>query len=303
MIQSALNLRGIHAVLYAFFDASERLDRQLMRRQVEICLAAGVSGITTLGLATEVAKLTAEEQRQAMAWATEDVAGRVPLGITIFGSSVAEQVSMVRAAERAGADWLILQPPMVGAYAANEYLDFFSRVMSETPLPCAIQNAPQYLGRGLTADDIAALLARHPAMHTIKAEGSAVEVAALIERTAGKLTVLNGRGGLELVDVLDAGAGGFILAPEAVDHAVRAMRAFAAGNPAEAASLHAAAAPSVTFVMQSIETLVCYGKRIFAARAGLTVHDRAPALRPTPFGLACVARHAEALGLISSEAS
>jgi 2-keto-3-deoxy-L-arabinonate dehydratase len=40
--------------------------------------------------------------------------------------------------------------------------------------------------------------------------------------------------------------------------------------------------------MQSLEHLICYGKRIFARRAGLTVHDRAPALRPTPFGLTLV---------------
>ncbi len=303
MSAAPLDLRGIHAVLYAFFDASEHLDREVMRRQIEICLAAGVSGITVLGLATEGAKLTAEEQRQVMAWTAEDVAGRTPLGITILGASMAEQVSMVRAAEHAGADWLILQPPPVGAYAAGEYLDFFSRVMSETALPCAIQNAPQYLGHGLTADDIAGLLARHPTMRTIKAEGSAIEVSALIERTAGRLAVLNGRGGLELPDVLEAGASGFILAPDAVDHAVRAMRAFAVGDPAQAAALHAAAAPSISFVMQSIETLICYGKRLFAARAGLTVHDRAPALRPTEFGLACVERHAAALGPFASMAS
>ena len=296
MTEAPLELRGIHAVLYAFFDAAERLDRQAMRRQVELCLTAGVSGITALGLATEVAKLTAEERREVMAWTAEDVAGRCPLGITIVGASVAEQIEMIRAAERAGADWLILQPPPAGAYAANEYLDFFSRVMSETALPCAIQNAPQYLGRGLTAEDVAGLLARHPAMRVIKAEGSAIELAALIERTAGRLAVLNGRGGLELPDVLEAGASGFILAPDAIDHAVRASCAFAMGDPARAAAIHAAAAPSISFVMQSIETLICYGKRLFAARAGLTVHDRAPALRPTAFGLACVARHAAALG-------
>ncbi len=296
MTDAPRDLSGVHAVLYALFDASERLDRQAMRRQVEICLTAGVSGITALGLATEVAKLTADERRRVMEWTAEDVAGRVPLGITIVGTSVAEQVSMVRAAEQSGADWLILQPPSAGAYAASEYLGFFSRVMRETALPCAIQNAPQYLGRGLTADDVADLLVRHPTMNAIKTEGTAIDVAGLIERTAGRLAVLNGRGGLELPDVLEAGASGFILAPDAIDHAVRALRAFVAGDPARTAALHATAAPSINFVMQSIETLICYGKRLFAARAGLTVHDRAPALRPTAFGLDCVTRHAAALG-------
>jgi 4-hydroxy-tetrahydrodipicolinate synthase len=52
----------------------------------------------------------------------------------------------------------------------------------------------------------------------------------------------------------------------------------------------------ITFIMQSIETLICYGKRIFGARAGIAIHDRGPALRPTEFGLKLVERYASELG-------
>lgn len=291
-----MTVPGIHAILYAFFDAEERLDRAAMRRQVEACLEAGVAGIAALGLATEVAKLGFDERRAVMDWVAEDAGGRVPVGFTIFGSSVAEQVAMVRAAEAAGAGWLILQPPAAGSYGAGEYLDFFSRVMEATALPVAIQNAPQYLGRGLSADDVARLMRRHANMTLIKAEGSAVEIERLIAATEGRLLVFNGRGGLEMIDSLRAGCSGFLLAPDTVDHAVAIQRLHEAGDEAAAAEAHARVAPSIVFVMQSIETLICYGKRLFAARAGLTVHDRAPALRPTGFGLDLVARHAAALG-------
>ena len=54
--------------------------------------------------------------------------------------------------------------------------------------------------------------------------------------------------------------------------------------------------PAITFIMQSIETLLCYGKRIFGARAGIPIHDRGPALRPTEFGLKLVERYAAELG-------
>ena len=112
--------RGVHAILYALFDADEQLDRAAMRRQVEICLGVGVAGIAALGLATEVAKLSFDERKVLMDWVAQDVGGKVPLGFTIYGQSVAEQVAMVRHAEGVGADWLILQPPMVGSYAADE---------------------------------------------------------------------------------------------------------------------------------------------------------------------------------------
>jgi 4-hydroxy-tetrahydrodipicolinate synthase len=55
--------------------------------------------------------------------------------------------------------------------------------------------------------------------------------------------------------------------------------------------------PLVTFMMSSIDTFVCYGKRIVARRLGLgEVHDRAPSQRPTPFGLAMMERQLAALG-------
>ncbi len=202
---------GIHAILYALFDADERLDRQAMRRQVELCLAAGVHGIGALGLATEVAKLSEAERRTVMEWMAEDTAGRVPLFFTIFGASVAEQTAQVRQAEAVGADWVILQPPPVGSYGAAEYIQFFGRVAGATHLPTGIQNAPAFLGRGLTADEISRLVRDHSNIRVLKAEGAAVEIERVIAATGGSVPVLNGRGGLEVIDNLRAGCAGLIL--------------------------------------------------------------------------------------------
>jgi 4-hydroxy-tetrahydrodipicolinate synthase len=287
--------RGVHAILYAFFDEGERLHRAAMRAQVDACLAAGVAGIAALGLATEVAKLTFDERAQVMDWVAADVGGRVPVGFTITGGSVAEQVAGLRHAETVGADWAILQPPAVGSYHASEYIDFFVRIMAQTRLPVAIQNAPQYLGRGLSDADIAALRGRAPNFTVIKAESTAADCARLIA-LAPDLAVFNGRGGQEMVECLDAGCTGFLLAPDLVDYGVRVMALWDAGDRAGALALHQATQPAIAHVMQSIETLICHGKRLFALRAGLAGHDRAPALRPGADDLARTAQLAATLG-------
>jgi len=55
--------------------------------------------------------------------------------------------------------------------------------------------------------------------------------------------------------------------------------------------------PAIVFTLQSLDTLICYGKRIAALRLGLSeVHDRAPALAPTSFGMDLARRYAEMLG-------
>lgn len=287
---------GIHAMLFALFDEAERLDRALMRRQVEICLRLGVHGMAALGLATEVSKLSLAERLAVMEWVAEDTAGKVPLAFTIFGGSVAEQVEQVRAAQAVRADWVILQPPMVGSFGAAEYIRFFGRIAEATTLPVAIQNAPAYMGRGLSAGDIAALVRQHPNICLIKGEGPATEIRQLIEVTEGRLPVMNGRGGLELADNLRAGCVGFILAPDTIDLALRVHERFLAGDEAGAEEAYRAVLPAIVFIMQSIESLICYGKRIFGARAGIAIHDRGPALRPSAFGLDLVAKYAEALG-------
>ncbi|RVB35471.1 dihydrodipicolinate synthase family protein, partial [Mesorhizobium sp. M7A.F.Ca.CA.001.16.1.1] len=205
---------GIHAILYALFDANEQLDRAAMRRQVEICLATGVHGMAALGLATEVAKLTEAERRTIMDWTAEDTAGKVPLAFTIFGASVAEQVAQLRHAESVGADWVILQPPPVGSYGAPEYTRFFGRVAEATDLSVAIQNAPAFFGRGLSSDEIRELVTLHPNIRLIKGEGPVTDIAGLIERTEGRIPVFNGRGGLELIDNFRIGCRGMILAPD-----------------------------------------------------------------------------------------
>lgn len=287
---------GIHAMLYALFDAQERLDREAMRRQTELCLSLGVHGMAALGLATEVSKLTQAERRSLMEWISEDTGGRVPLAFTIYGSSVAEQIEQVCAAEAANADWVILQPPMVGSFAAAEYIRFFGRVAEATTLPVAIQNAPAYMGRGLSTEDIRALVSQHPNICLVKGEGPAAEIRHLIELTEGGLPVFNGRGGLELVDNLRAGCAGLILAPDTIDYSMDAYARFAAGNEDGAEAAYREALPAIVFIMQSIESLICYGKRLFGARAGIDIHDRAPAMRPTSFGAGLVARHAARLG-------
>lgn len=285
---------GIHAVLYALFAADETLDLAAMRAQVDHVVGAGCHGITVLGLATEVAKLTVPERQRLIATVAEVNAGRLPFSVTIAGNSAAEQRALVEFAARAGADWLILQPPMVGTYSAAVYVDFMARVAEATDLPVAIQNAPQYLGRALSPEDVATLKARCPNLAAIKAEDTALGLVALAEAAPG-LAILGGRGGLEMTDALASGARGFVLAPEVAPRAARIWRLWQAGDRAGAERLYAESLPAIVFAMQSLEHLTTYGKRMFALNAGLDVHDRAPCLAPTEAGLAMARRWAAVL--------
>ncbi len=296
MTDSVSEFHGIYPMAYAFFRADGGLDREAMRRQVEFCVGAGAHGMAALGLATEVEKLSPDERLEVLAWVAEDLRGRLPLAITVFGNSVAEQADFVRRAEAAGADWLILQPPRIEGLSEDALIDFFGEVMTRSSLPVAIQNAPEYIGIGLSSAGIETLRRGHGNFTLLKGEGPAVTIRETIEATGGRLAVFNGRNGLELPDNLRAGCAGMIPTPETCEVQARIYELMRSGDvaaEAEAEALYREVLPLLTFVMQSLPSLICYGKRIMARRLGLAaVHDRPPCQAPTPFGLACAERYA-----------
>ncbi len=294
-----LKPRGIYPMLYAFFNADGSLDRGALRTQVAACNAAGVHGVAILGLATEVGKLSRDEQGDLVAWLAEDLSGRLPFAMTVAGPSVAAQTEKLRLAADHDAQWVILQPPS-RTIAEPELFDFFSAVMAETDLPVAIQNAPDIIGTGLSPASIARLAERHAHFTLIKAEGPALDMKQIHEVTEGGLAIFNGRAGLELLDNLRAGCAGMIPSTETCDRQARIFDLMRAGDEtseAAAERLYREILPTLVFIFQSLDNLMCYGKRLAALRLGLgPVHDRAPALAPTPFGLACLARYATTLG-------
>ncbi len=285
------DIAGIYPMLYAFFDADGGLDRAAIAAQVEAAVASGADGVAVLGLATEVNKLDSGERRTLLDWAAEALAGRLPLAVTIAEPHVTGQVAFARAAAANGARWVILQPPPVRGAAEAELVRFFGAVADRVSLPVAIQNAPGYIGVGLTNTAMATLNRNHPNVALLKAEGPAVYLRQLIEDTAGVFRVFNGRAGLELTDSFRAGCVGLIPGLESVDAQVAIYQLIRAGRAAEADARFRELLPLIAFLMDSIDHLLCYGKRLAARRLGLAeVHDRPPASPPTPFGLELLAR-------------
>jgi 4-hydroxy-tetrahydrodipicolinate synthase len=295
------SFRGIYPILYAYFGADGRLDEQAMRRQIRCCLAGGAHGLAVLGLATEVNKLSAEEKRDVVRWSAEEIAGRVPLAVTVAENTAEEAARFVLDAAALGASWCILQPPPVRGLPEGEYVGWFGRVADlvarRNAIPLGIQNAAAYIGVGLSPGGVAALARNHGNVTLIKAEDSAVEVQRLVEATEGRLAVFNGRAGLELPDCLRAGCAGMIPAPECADVQARVFDLFAQGDVAGAEALYRTILPMIAFAMQGVAVFLCYGKRMTGWRMGLPeVIERPPALAPTPFGLDCARRYAAGLG-------
>jgi 2-keto-3-deoxy-L-arabinonate dehydratase len=276
---------GIYPILYAFFDRDGGLDRSAFRRQVEACVGSGAHGIAILGLITEIAALTPEERRTLLAWAVEDIAGRVPLMATIAGETVAEAAALARDAEALGANYLVLQPPLGARPSGPELAGYYATIMGEVRCPVGIQNAPEFLGVGLTVEEIRTLRGQQDNFTLMKGEGPVVAVRPYIDALGTSIAIFNGRGGLELPDNLLAGCAGMIPAPDCADVQVAIYEAVRRGDLARAAQLYEHILPYVVFAMQSLDVAILCGKRMFAKRAGIDNDGRCriPKLRRSAF--------------------
>ena len=167
----------------------------------------------------------------------------------------------------------------------------FGRLADAATAPVAIQNAPALMGRGL-GGEITALVSGPPQDHPSQGRDAGGAAPPRDRSLRRPPVVLNGQAGLEMIDSLRAGCQGFVLAPDMVDHAVRIWRHWRRATRPGRRGRPTAILPEIVFAMRALEHLIAYGKRIFASRAGLAAHDRAPCEPVTAFGLACVERYA-----------
>jgi len=289
-------IRGTYPMLYAFFDEQGRLRRDAITRQISASIACRAAGIAVLGLGTEVTKLSRAERHSLVEWVIEDVGGRVPVAVTVADGNVGDMIDSGRAACQAGAAWVILQPPRP-PIAETELMRFFGAIADAIDCPIGIQNAPEFLGVGLSDANLIAVNRNHPNISLVKAESSALAVRRLIEALDGRMMVFNGRAGLELTDNYRAGVDGMIPGTETIDRQIAIEDAMRAGDEETAEQLYREILPALAFAMQGIEHFVLYAKRLAALRLGIAPSgQRIPSEPPHPFGEAAIARFAAELG-------
>lgn len=287
---------GIYPVLYAFFDDEGGLDRALMQLQVEHCIKTGAHGITVLGLVTETHKMDVNERRALVEMVGELIAGRVPYAVTVCEPSVQGQIAFAKAAARAGADWVILQPPATAGMGDKDLVRFFGSVADALDIEVAAQNNPVDLTLSLSVDALVSLNRNHANISLLKGEGFSVDIARVIEGTDGAMAVFGGHGGIEFMSLLRSGGAGLIPAPDFLAPQVAIYELWRKGTEAtiaEAERLHREILPAIVFMSRSLPALLCYGKRLFASQLGIGEPiDRLPAVKPTRFGLTEIARFA-----------
>ena len=121
----------------------------------------GVTGIVANGHAAEVSSLSREERRRALAIALDEVAGACPVVVGVYADGTAEAVELARDAKAAGAAGVLVFPPTLFMWGAQQKPDMalrhFSEIAAKADLPIIVFEYPPASGIGYSAETLAKL--------------------------------------------------------------------------------------------------------------------------------------------------
>lgn len=242
-------LTGVYTILTTPFLADGRLDEASLRRLVAASLAAGVDGVTALGVAGEAHKLTEGERRRVVELTIEKVAGRIPVVVGASRESTEATIEACREAERAGAAGVMIAPPTF-VQPGPALTRHFARIGEATTLPITLQDFPPVNGVTMSPADMAALVTAAPSIVTVKLEDPPTpqRIAQLVELLGEReTTVVGGSGGLYLLDELRRGASGTMTGFAYPEVLVRIWRAWRDGDRAAASEAYYRYLPLLVF--------------------------------------------------------
>jgi len=231
-------LEGVYVIVTTPFDETGEVDRESLERHLEATVAAGVDGVTILGVAGEAAKLTDAERATVVNVTFATLGGRVPVVVGVTHESTRVVVERTRLARERGGVAVMLAPPPFSR-AGGGLIKHFETVGRED-MPIVLQDFPPANGVTMEPDFMAQLCERVPAVETIKLEDSptALRIRQTLSLLSGDCTIVGGVGGLYFLDELQAGARGIMTGFPYPEVLVEIWRRFTTGDVQGAADVY-----------------------------------------------------------------
>jgi 4-hydroxy-tetrahydrodipicolinate synthase len=244
---------GVYSVLPTPFTPSGDIDPESLARVIDLFLSDGVNGFTTLGVTSEVARLTDAERDRVLDTVLGQVNGRVPVVAGTTAEGVRTCIELTRRACRAGAAAVMISPPRMPKINSDAVARHFAEVASAVDVAIIVQDYPPISGYAMEPALLARIARDVPAARTIKLEDppTPFKTARILEQTTGlDVAIFGGLGGVFLLEELMAGAAGAMTGfafPQILVHIVTLFRA---GQLDEAADLFYRKVPLMRFEFQ-----------------------------------------------------
>jgi len=153
----SIHWKGVFPAVTTQLDANLAIDLEMTRRTVDNLVRDGIDGVIALGTVGENNSFEFDEKIRVLTAIVEAVAGRVPVLTGVSEYDTRRATRYAQAAEKAGADGLMLLPPMVYVPKEHELTAHFLGVARNTSLPIMLYNNPPAYRTTISNDVLTAL--------------------------------------------------------------------------------------------------------------------------------------------------
>jgi 4-hydroxy-tetrahydrodipicolinate synthase len=184
---------GIIPAVTTPFDTSGAVDVAALADNVTALLDGGVHGIVATGTMGEAGSLSTQERRTVVAAVVEAVGGRVPVIVGVSAGTPAAAIALAADAAEAGADALMMLPPLGYRGDADEIVAHYRAVGEAGGLPLMAYNNPEASGTDMRAGLIARLHEEVDAVAAVKeCSGDARRIPEIINAAPGLEVLVGG---------------------------------------------------------------------------------------------------------------
>jgi 4-hydroxy-tetrahydrodipicolinate synthase len=161
-MREPLRFSGVMPANILPFTADLAIDETAYRKHLRwLADTRGVTGIVANGHAAEVASLSRDERRRTLAVALDEVGAACPVVAGVYTDGTAEAVELARDARDGGAAGILVFPPTLFMWGAQQKPDMvirhFSEIASAVDLPIVVFEYPPASGIGYAPETLAKL--------------------------------------------------------------------------------------------------------------------------------------------------
>jgi len=249
-----LRLQGVFSVLPTPFTNGGDVDTQSLRRVVDLFVAAGVNGVTALGVTGEVARLTERERDVVLETVVDQANGKVAViaGATADGTRTC--IELCRRAVAMKANGVMVSPPRMPKLNSEAVVTHYKALADAVDTAIVVQDFPPITGYAMEASLLARVARDVPRARTIKLEDPPTPFKTsriLAESNGVEIDILGGLGGVYLIEELMAGASGVMTGFAYPEVLIEVVKLFRSGDVKSAADAFYRHVPLMRFEFQA----------------------------------------------------
>ena len=248
-----MQLEGVYSVLPTPFHPNGDLDELSLRKVIDLFIAAGINGVTALGVTGEVARLEDDERRRVLEVVVDQIRGRIGVVAGTTADGTRPCIAYSRHAREAGATAVMVSPPRMAKLNSEAVIRHYKALADAVDIEIVVQDSPPISGFAMEPALLARIAKEIPRARTIKLEDppTPFKTSRILEAAdATPVRIFGGLGGVFLLEELLAGATGAMTGFAFPEILVGIVSRFRAGKVDEAADLFYRSVPLMRFEFQ-----------------------------------------------------